>query len=280
VTLALSLKVNDGIVLAADSASSLMDNSGNYITNVYFHANKVFNLRKGVGIGCITWGTGGIGQATISTHMKDLRCRFAGEDSTHEDWEIDPNNYQVLDIAEKTRRYLYEELYLPEYTRQPVQSLTGFIVSGYSSGAGLAEEYEITIQNGACAPPVSVRPFDGSGVVWRGQPEAVSRLLLGYGQQLASILETKIGIDPERIASVMQTITDDLSAPMVHPFMPIQDAIDLAEFLVALTTQYTRFLPGAQTVGGAIELATITKHEGFKWINRKHYFEGAFNKDG
>jgi hypothetical protein len=48
-TIALSLKVNDGLVLAADSASSLIGHTPDgpsLVVNVYNHANKVFNLRK------------------------------------------------------------------------------------------------------------------------------------------------------------------------------------------------------------------------------------------
>ncbi len=59
--------------------------------------------------------------------------------------------------------------------------------------------------------------------------------------------------------------------------MPIQDAIDLAEFLVSATIQFVRFTPGEPTVGGPIEIATITKHEGFKWVSRKHYYDTRFN---
>jgi hypothetical protein len=59
--------------------------------------------------------------------------------------------------------------------------------------------------------------------------------------------------------------------------MPIQDAIDLAHFLVDATIQFVRFSPGSPTVGGPIEIATITKHEGFKWVARKHYFESRLN---
>jgi hypothetical protein len=59
--------------------------------------------------------------------------------------------------------------------------------------------------------------------------------------------------------------------------MPIQDAIDLAEYLVHTTIQYVRFSPGEPVVGGPIEIATITKHEGFKWIRRKHFFEARLN---
>jgi hypothetical protein len=32
-----------------------------------------------------------------------------------------------------------------------------------------------------------------------------------------------------------------------------------------------------KTVGGPIEIAAITKHEGFKWIERRHFFPPAHN---
>ena len=59
--------------------------------------------------------------------------------------------------------------------------------------------------------------------------------------------------------------------------MPIQDAIDLAEFFVDTTAMFTRFKRGAGTVGGPTESAAITKHEGFKWVRRKHYYDEALN---
>ena len=59
--------------------------------------------------------------------------------------------------------------------------------------------------------------------------------------------------------------------------MPVQDAIDLAIFLVETTIGFTKFLPGANTVGGAVDVATVTRHEGFKWIRRKHYYPNNLN---
>jgi len=52
-TVALTLKVNDGIVLAADSASTLIAAAGGTpsVVNVYNNANKLFNLRKGFPVG-------------------------------------------------------------------------------------------------------------------------------------------------------------------------------------------------------------------------------------
>ena len=59
--------------------------------------------------------------------------------------------------------------------------------------------------------------------------------------------------------------------------MPVQDAIDLADFLVDLAKGYSAFLPGANVVGGDTDIATVTKHEGFKWIRRKHYYPAHLN---
>ena len=68
-----------------------------------------------------------------------------------------------------------------------------------------------------------------------------------------------------------------MSIPLLAAPMPIQDAIDFGEFLVQTTATFTRFKHGAATVGGPVESAAITKHEGFKWVRRKHYFDGSLN---
>lgn len=65
--------------------------------------------------------------------------------------------------------------------------------------------------------------------------------------------------------------------PMIVAPMPIQDAIDLAKFLVYMTIQTMKFGPVAPTVGGPIEVAAITKHEHFKWVLRKHYYDPRYN---
>jgi hypothetical protein len=69
--------------------------------NVYNHANKIFNLRKGLPIGAVTWGAGSIGSAAISTLAKDLRRRFSGDEAAHPDWRIEPNNYTIQWVAER-----------------------------------------------------------------------------------------------------------------------------------------------------------------------------------
>ena len=54
---------------------------------------------------------------------------------------------------------------------------------------------------------------------------------------------------------------------------PIQDAIDLARFMVETTKGFIRFaINRPKTVGGEVEIAAITKHEGFNWVQRKHFY--------
>ena len=66
--------------------------------------------------------------------------------------------------------------------------------------------------------------------------------------------------------------------PLVHSSMPVQDAINLADFLVDVTKRYVSFLPLANVVGGDTDIATVTKYEGFKWIKRKHYYHEHLNR--
>ncbi|KAA0250587.1 MAG: hypothetical protein EDX89_22565 [Acidobacteria bacterium] len=276
-TIAISLKVNDGLVLAADSASTffLQGPDGKPVTfNVYNHANKVFNLVKGLPIGVITWGAGSIGTSSIETLMKDLRLKLStpGDASA-----IDRQSYQMQDVAKAVRRFFFDERYHPSLSGRPDAPELGFIIAGYSSGQSMAEEFEVSMRGAACPDPVPVRALPECGLKWAGMLEPISRLILGYGTGLPNVLEARLGVPREQVQPAMQVIQQSLEAPLVVPPMPIQDAIDLAEFLVELTAKFYRFLPGAQSVGGPIEIAVITKHEHFKWIKRKHYYSSALN---
>src|ERR1019366_5438271 len=59
---------------------------------------------------------------------------------------------------------------------------------------------------------------------------------------------------------------------------PIQDAIELARFMVETTKGFIRFaINRPKVVGGATEIVAITKHEGFKWVQRKLFYPQELN---
>src|SRR6266852_8824665 len=98
-----SVKINDGIVIAADSATSFA------VGQIYEHANKIVNLVKGLPIGVMTCGSGGIGNASIVTLLKDLRERLSGEDETHADWKLDLRNYTMEFVTSRVHQFFGEK---------------------------------------------------------------------------------------------------------------------------------------------------------------------------
>jgi hypothetical protein len=69
------------------------------------------------------------------------------------------------------------------------------------------------------------------------------------------------------------------SAPIVDTvaLLPKEELAAMAETLVSLTSFKRRVTLDAETVGGPIDVAVITKGDGFIWIKRKHYFESGLN---
>lgn len=273
-TIAISLKVNDGVVLATDSASTIFaPSSGDNppgVIKVYQNAEKLFNLCKGKPIGSITWGSGSIGYASISTLMKDFRKIQKDNDKYK---EVD-----IKTIANDLATFIHKAKYIPAYSTWPEKDRPniGFIIAGYSNQESFAEEWKFEIIEGKLVGPDIVRKKEESGLIWNGEPEAISRLILGYSQKLPSVLKD-CGLDEEVTSKIINHARAHFAVPMVIDPMPIKDAIDVAEFLVETTINFSKFSPGASTVGGPIDIAAITKHEGFKWIKRKYYYNIDIN---
>lgn len=250
------------------------------VFNVYNNADKVFNLKKGMPVGAITWGAGSIGQTSTSTIFKDLRKIFTdGNEEQYPGWKLNKDTDTIEGIASRVKEFVFDKSYVPAFRDAPVKPDLGVIVAGYSPKASMADEYQIDIKNGQCIGPRPLRGRDQIGLTWGGNAEPVNRLMLGVSSALPGLLQSMFQVSAEKMPSVLQTIQLNSALPLVIPAMPLQDAIDLAEFLVDLTIKFTRFMPGPPTVGGPIDIAAISKHEGFRWIRRKYYFNRKLNPE-
>lgn len=56
-----------------------------------------------------------------------------------------------------------------------------------------------------------------------------------------------------------------------------EDMANMAESFISLTSLIRRMQPGEETVGGPVDVAIISKGDGFVWIKRKHYFNPELN---
>ncbi|MGB3907323.1 MAG: hypothetical protein WBL02_02690 [Methanomethylovorans sp.] len=59
--------------------------------------------------------------------------------------------------------------------------------------------------------------------------------------------------------------------------LPKDELASMAESLINLTSFKRKVSLDAETVGGPIDVAVISKGDGFIWIKRKHYFESELN---
>lgn len=72
---------------------------------------------------------------------------------------------------------------------------------------------------------------------------------------------------------------DTYTTPLLNTVVSLdkEDMANMAESFISLTSLVRRMQPGEETVGGPVDVAVISKGDGFVWINRKHYFKPELN---
>lgn len=266
-TIALALKVGDGVVLGADSAGTLV--SANSVENVYFNAEKIVNLVKGLPLGMVAYGLGGLGGRSVAAVAKDLREQFTAALGPR---YVDPTNYTVERVAQEVKTYFYDDLYQKDFAAAAEKPAMGLLVAGFSAQSTRAEIWTIEVdEHGQCTGPALACGEAEHTILWFGQPEALNRLINGWSfDTLHRLLQAGMNApDAKRLL--------DAPAPLHNPAMPIQDAIDLVVYLAEVTAGFVRFHPGAPTVAPPIDVAAITRHEKFRWVRRKHYYSRDLN---
>lgn len=59
--------------------------------------------------------------------------------------------------------------------------------------------------------------------------------------------------------------------------LPKDELAFMAETLVSITSFKRKFSMSSETVGGPVDIAVISKGDGFIWVKRKHYFDKEYN---
>jgi hypothetical protein len=153
-----------------------------------------------------------------------------------------------------------------------------FFIGGYSYDDGGSEIWKFQFANGAIQEPTCLADHGACTIIWAGQPEACFRLVSGYASVTYDVLR-RANLTHEQASTLVESIRRDAEAPLLAPAMPVIDAIELAEFLAGTSAKFVKFLPGADTIGGSIDVATVTKFEGFRWIKRKHFYSPELNRE-
>ena len=101
-----------------------------------------------------------------------------------------------------------------------------------------------------------------------------------YGKNLQ--VKVRTGLDkliPNLYDEWDKTRVEKYSSPVMENVasLPKDELGAMAEALVNLTKFKRRVSRERETVGGPIDVAVITKGDGFVWMKRKHYFDAGLN---
>lgn len=220
----------------------------------------------------MTCGMGHIGGRSISNLAKDLRHQLsAGTDP------VNTADYSVESIVDRAH-LLLSECYASSNPEPQAGDYLEFWIGGYGSNNKHGEIWKVLIDQGVPQKPQLLNSeADGQGVFWGGQGQAIMRLLLGIDPAFIEAM-VGAGLHHDVATTLFGDARSRMETPVLHATMPTIDAISLAEFLVDVTKGYFSFAFGSDIVGGATDIATVTKWEGFKWIKRKHFYPAELNR--
>jgi len=281
----ISVKVSEGLVLAADSASAVQGEftgpSGKGSTGIlktYEHVRKLSHI-KDYPIGTLSWGTALVGARSVESLVKEFEYSIPSLEE--EQAKIDAQRkegrakrssrpkYDVKKIASDLLAHVkgfYDEQYStkPENERSPL----GILVSGFSSGKFFPVQWLMELPLSSEVKPV--RPDKNGkpnfGANWFGLTDAIERLHWGRDGAALNLLSKRFDINADEVHEILKP----LQYPVLFDGMPLQDAIDYAVYLVNVVIGRFRFVLGAPLCGGEIDVAVITPNE-FTWVQRKSW---------
>jgi hypothetical protein len=262
VSLGIIFKGPEGIVLAADSRVTLTAKRpgvNEIIPATFDNATKLLKASKQDYVGFVTYGMGAIGEKmprTAHSYLPEFEAELNKENKA--------KRLSVLKFAEKVSEfYLYRwEENMPKDYKGPDMV---FLIGGFDAGAPYGRVFEVGIPS---KPKPEEWQKESFGAVWGGQREFTDRLIQGFDPNLPSIVNKELGLNAQQQQKLVNELKK-LQVPIPFPFLPLQDCVDLSIFLIRTTINIQRWQVGIRGVGGAIDVATITRTEGFKPVQQK-----------
>jgi len=127
--------------------------------------------------------------------------------------------------------------------------------------------------------------------LFRVMQESFEEILEEFPKLIAQHIEPALKTKQKEIAklrdmlldayyeSIADTIRNEHIFPVLRTVgvLPKEELAAMAETLVNLTSFKRRVTTDSETVGGPVDVAVITKGDGFIWMKRKHYFKPELN---
>lgn len=267
VSLAIAFKGPEGVVIAADSRVTLtgqipgpVPGQTMLLPASYDNATKLLRVPGQDYVGAVTFGLGALGEQeprTAHSFLTELETELRGK-----------GRLSVEEFSNQLGSFFMKQWArtMPPANEAPPDMAMIFLVGGYDAGAPYGRLFQVVVPHKPVADEQSIGQF---GALWGGQREYVDRLIQGYDDALPVVVQRVLGLDDatrDRLAGDLKT---DRQAKIPYQFLPLQDCVDLAIMLIRTTILMQRWIVDVRGVGGAIDIATITRTEGFKPVQQK-----------
>ena len=257
-SLGIAFKGPEGIVLAADSRVTLTGQAGSdlLIQAHYDNATKLLKVKDHDHVGAVTYGLGALGgrqPRTAHSYLPEFETELATE-----------VRLSVEEFATRMGDF-FRRQWSAANTPTEADAMV-FLVGGFDEGDAYGRVFEVSIPN---SPAPVEKSVDDFGITFGGQHEIAGRLLGGYDPRLEALMTANVHLNAAQTANLRQKVLPSLAMPIPYQFLSLQDSVDLAIFLIKTTATLQRWTTGTRGVGGAIDVATITRTDGFRAIQEK-----------
>lgn len=269
-TIAAAYLTSEGVVLGADSATTVTMPLQQGVLQVLNHSQKVFEVGdSGTGrMGLCTWGAGIIGQTSHRTIVARLAEAIT----------------KITTVEEAAN--LLVDLVKGELLRNPAPiSDLGYFLGGWDSADHSPKCYMISIKT---SPPVSttIDPLIIGLAVFQGAPEVFTRTFYGFDPrlpvQLLSELKKQLGSPPAGFDNAFITAFQNVSASLRavgYADLPLREAIDFIHTYLHVTIKAFKFRFGPPPCGGPIEIGFISTDRHFRWVLHKGFGTAIFEQE-
>lgn len=297
-TINIAISVAEGLVMAADSVSQ-MQQFGQVIST-HSSVEKLTEI-GGLPIAAMVHGMGAIENRTILSLIREYEFDQRANN---------PNFAQatVLDIASSLadfieRRYNSVQWGPPPQIPtpnglidiQPWPPQLGVVVGGYSPQQFFPEVFQIMFPGKVVTQrhPVAGSAPGSATITWWGVEGPLKRLLLGFDLDHLNAVHSQLAqanalanAQPQARAgaagavppvpfipppnAVLGVLAPHVAMPTNIDGMPLQDAVEFADYLGNVVIGYDRFTVGPPSVGGCLDVLAI-QPEGLSWYRRKEF---------
>ena len=252
--------IQDGIVIATDSRQVSISTGGQLRTTTDY-AQKLFQINSHQAVAVC-----GLGDI----YLNDVEAPMSIKRLIHQISSTLSNDCSVYDLAYSLHSSLTKYINVHKNITNSQWNNMQIIVAGFDKGNDIGKLFRCMIPGDLSLERETKDP----GIFWSGFNSIIDRIILGFDPKLLDQL----------LSSGNFCASNDIDISFLGKYqllidfssLTLQDALSLTSLLVQSTIQLCNLTNGLvgfpgqfPLCGGAIDIATITSEDGFRWIKKK-----------